>query len=263
MSDFFSLFSHSFIAVILLSIAVATIGSIMLLNRYSYTAASIAHGSYGGIGLALYFGVPMLLGTTLFALALALVLAAITYGNKERNDLLIGLIWAVGMSVGIIAVDASGGYGSDLMSFLFGDILMVPKSDLVYMALVDLLLIGFVALFYNHLLAIAYEEDFAKLRGINVKALHYATLLLIALTVVMSIRSVGLILVIALFSIPPFIAERFTHSLKAMIPLSGVLSFIFSLAGLLISYSFDISATASIILVSAAAFLISMIRKRE
>ena len=263
MFEFFELFSNSIVAIILLSFAIGIIGSLMLINRYSYLAASIAHGSYGGIGIALYFGFSLLLGTTLFALVLAFFVAFITYHYPHRKDMLIGIVWAVGMSIGIVFVDLTPGYNVDLLSFLFGDILMVPKEDLVYMGVVDIVLLISATLFYNHFLAISYDRDFALLRGVNVKFLHFFLLILIALTVVMSIRSVGLILIIAMFSIPPFIAEKFTNSLKSMMILSAIIALIFSLVGLYFSYIFNISATASIIITLAIIFIISLFRKER
>ena len=259
MFETLTLYQNSIIAVALLSIGVAIAGSLMMINRYGYIAASIAHGSYGGIGLALYFGATLLLGTTLFAVFLAVLLSFITYKNSQRKDVLIGTIWAVGMSIGIIFVDLTPGYNVDLMSFLFGNILLVPKEDLLFMLFVDILLLLSALFFYNVFMAIAYDKDFAYLRGVNVKFFHTFLLILMALTVVMSIRSVGLILVIALFSIPPFIAEKFTNSFKAMMILSGILSLIFCYMGLYISYIFNISATASIILISALAMAASLI----
>ncbi len=249
-------FSNSLIASALLSVAIAIVGSLMLINRYNYLAAAIAHGSYGGIGMAIYFGLPVLFGTTFFALLLALLLAYITL-RESRHDILIGLLWAVGMSVGIIFVDLTPGYHTDLLAYLFGDILMVPKEDLWFMGAVDVILLCFTALLYNHLLAIAYDREFATLRGLRVGLLHTLTLLMIALTIVMSIRSIGLILVIALFSVPPYIAEKFTRSFLSMMILSGFIALTLFLAGLWVSYRFDISASASIILCAAALFLIT------
>lgn len=263
MFEMIELFSNSIVAIALLSIAISIAGSLMLINRYGYLTASIAHGSYGGIGIALYFGFSILFGATIFALILALIVAYITYYFPHRKDLLIGVVWAVGMSIGIIFVNLTPGYNVDLLSFLFGDILMVPTEDLFYMGVVDVILIFSISLFYNHFLAIAYDKDFAKIRGINVKALHFLLLLLLALTVVMSIRSVGLILIIALFSIPPFIAEKFTNSFRSMMVLSGFISLIFSLIGLYISYIFNISATASIILTLSVIFLISFLKVKK
>ena len=250
----FELMQTPILASLLLSVAIGIIGSFMLINRSQFIAAAIAHGSYGGIGIAIYFGFSLLLSTTLFAIALALLLAYITYHDRYRSDTLIGVIWAVGMSLGIIFIDLTPGYHPNMMSFLFGDILMVPQEDIYFMAGIDLLLIISVILLYPRFLAISYDMNFALLNGLNVKSIYAYLLVLMALTIVMSIRSVGLILVIALFSIPPFIAEKFTSHFTHMMIFSGILGFVFALIGLYISYQFDISATAAIILSAAVAF---------
>jgi len=242
------------LAALLLSVAIGVIGSFMLINRSQFIAAAIAHGSYGGIGIAIFFGWSLLFTTTLFALFLALILAYITYKDPYRSDTLIGVIWAAGMSIGIIFIDLTPGYHPNMMSFLFGDILMVPASDIYFMVAVDLLLLLSVTLLFPRLLAISYDMNFAQLNGLNVKAIYAYLLVMTALTIVMSIRSVGLILVIALFSIPPFIAEKFCNDFRVMMVVSGLLGFLFSLAGLYLSYQFDISATAAIILIAATAF---------
>ncbi len=129
------------LSALLLSVAIGIIGSFMLINRSQFIAAAIAHGSYGGIGIAIYFGFSLLATTTVFALGLALLLAYITYHDPHRSDTLIGVLWAVGMSIGIIFVDLTPGYHPDMMSFLFGDILMVPMENIYFMVSVDLLLI--------------------------------------------------------------------------------------------------------------------------
>lgn len=258
----FDLLLHPLLASLLLSVAIGIIGTMMLVNHSHYIAASIAHGSYGGIGIAIYFGLSMLLCTTVFSLFLALLLAYITYNHKERSDTLIGVIWAVGMSVGIIMIDLTPGYHADLMSFLFGDILMVPQSDLIFMSVVDIGLLIMIGLLYHRFLAIFYDREFAELIGLRVKTIHTLLLIAMALTVVMSIRSVGLILVIALFSIPPFIAEKFTHKLYQTMVLASILAFIFCIGGLYLSYTFDISASPAIIMIAAVAFFGVFISKK-
>jgi zinc transport system permease protein len=259
----FELLQNPIIASFLLSISIGIIGSLMLVNRSHYIAASIAHGSYGGIGIAIYFGFSILLGTTLFALILALILAKITYEYKDRSDTLIGIIWAVGMSVGIIFTDLAPGYQADLMSFLFGDILMVPDSDLFFMGAVDVLLIISIIFLYHRFLTIFYDREFAELIGLRVKLLHTYLLILMALTVVMSIRSVGLILVIALFTIPPFIAERVTKNLYSMMIVASILAFIFCIVGLFASYHLNISTTPAIILSASIVFFGVIFLKKE
>jgi zinc transport system permease protein len=258
MSEFFSLFSLSIYASILLAIAIAIAGSIMLITRSSYIAASIAHGSYGGVGLALFLGTPLLPTTLAFAIALALILAWITLKNPARKDLLIGTIWAVGMSLGILFIDLTPGYNTDLLAYLFGNILLVSQEDLWFLLITDLVLVVAAAIFYNHILAVAYDTDFARVRGIKVGLIHTLTILLLALAVIASIRAVGLILVIALFSIPPFIAEKLAKNVVQMIAISAFLALLFLAAGLAASYYFNVSATAATILAAAFGFILSL-----
>ncbi len=262
MRKVFDLMQNAFLASFFISVAVGIIGSFILVNRFGFLAASIAHGSYAGIGLGVYFGISILFCASLSAVFLALLLSAVSFYYKHRSDTLIGVIWAVGMSVGIIFTDLADGYGADLMSYLFGNILMVPESDLYFMCAVDVVLAVAVSFLYNHLLAISYDSDFALLRGIRVKLLYTLLLVFIALTVVMSVRAIGLILVIALFTIPPFIAEKFTKNFVSMMALSFVLSFLFCVSGLYISYYFDISATPAIIICASLVFFLSFFVKK-
>ncbi len=255
------LFLNPLIASFLLSIAIGVIGTLMMLNRSHYIAAAIAHGSYGGVGLALYLGLPFLLTTTLFALFLALILSFIIIKYEHRNDTIIGVVWAVGMSVGIILSDLSPGYHGNLMSFLFGDILMIPKSDLIFMGVVDIALLFMIFFLYHRFLILFYDKEFATLLGLRIKSLNAILLMMMALSVVMSVRSVGLILVIALFSIPPFIAEKFTKKLYWTMALSAILAFIFCVIGLFLSYHFNISATPAIIIVAAVTFFASLLKR--
>ena len=260
MAEAISLFSNALYASLFLSIAIAIIGPLMLINRSSYLAASIAHGSYGGVGIAIYLGISILFGATVFALALAGLLAFMTHKQSKNLDVSIGVLWALGMSIGIIFIDLTPGYHSNLLAYLFGNILLVPRSDLYYMVVVDTVLILFILRYYHHLLALAYDKEFALARGIRIGFLHTLLLILMALTIVMSIRSIGLILVIALFSIPPFVAERFSKNFVQTILFSGLLSFIIMVVGLFIAYYLDISATASIILVASVIFFLSLLK---
>ena len=143
---------------------------------------------------------------------------------------MVGVIWAVGMAAGVILMDLTPGYHVDLMSYLFGSILAVPASDLWQMGAIAILVIAVVTWYYNDFLVISYDDEFARLRNVPVTFLYYLLLGMIALTVVMIIRVVGLILVIALLTIPPFIAEKFTSSLRSMMMMSTALSCAFTLA---------------------------------
>lgn len=261
MIDIITLIPNSFYASFLISVAVAIIGSLIVINKSSFIAGSIAHGSFGGIGLALYFALPILLMTSFFALFLALILSYITLKIPHRSDIIIAVVWAVGMSIGILFSELTPGYNAGLISYLFGSILTISNEDIYMMIGVDVALIIFISILYHQILLISYDKDFAKVRGLNVGLLHTLLLVLVSLTIVMSVRAIGLILIIAMFTIPPFIAEKFTKNFKSMMMLSGVLSAIFMISGIFISFYYDISATATIILVSTVFFFISLFKK--
>ncbi len=250
---------NALIAGVLLSIITGIIGALVVVNRLVFLSGGIAHSSYGGIGLAIYFGFSIALGSAIFALASALLVAFLSLKNRERTDTIIGVIWAVGMAVGVVLVDLTPGYSGDLMSYLFGSILAVSKNDLYFMAVLAVVVILFVHIFYREILAISYDSHYASLRGINSNLFYTSILILSALAIVVSIKVVGLILVIALMTIPTFIAEKVAKSLYSMMILSALFSTIFTLIGLSISYLYDISSGASIILVSATFLILFLV----
>jgi zinc transport system permease protein len=242
---------------LLVSIACGIMGALVVVNRIVFISGGIAHAAYGGIGLAIYTGISPLLGATLFSLLIALLMGLFTFGNREGSDTVIGVMWAAGMGLGIILVDLTPGYHPDLMSYLFGSILAVSKLDLCFMALLDGLIVLIVVLFYKELLGFSYDDTFSATRGVPVRFLHFLLLILIALSVVMLIRIVGLILVIALLTIPASIAGHYTCSLKKMMQLGCSLGAVFILLGLWLSYRFNMTSGATIVLVACGAFLCS------
>jgi zinc transport system permease protein len=248
---------------LLVSLVCGVIGTLVVVNRIVFLAGGIAHAAYGGIGLAFFMGWPYLAGTVGFSLLSAGVMAAVTLKAKHRADAMVGIVWAVGMAVGVILLDLTPGYNADLMSYLFGSILAAPASDLWQMGLMAILVIAVVAYYYHDFLAMSYDDEFARLRGVPVTFLYCLLLGMIAVTVVMIIRVVGLILVIALLTIPPFIAEKFTGSLRAMMAVSSVLSGLFTLIGLWLSYLLNLTSGATIILVAAAGFIIASLWERR
>lgn len=252
----FEFMRHALIAGLLTSIACGLIGSLVVVNRIVFISGGIAHAAYGGIGLAFFFGLPPLFGATLFALLASMAIGGITMSDRHRSDTFIGVLWAVGMAVGIIMIDFTPGYNVDLMSYLFGSILAVTRFDLALMVILDGIILLTVLYFYKELLALSYDAEFAASRGIHVQALYFVLLGLVALTVVMTIRVVGLILVIALLTIPTFLAEKYAGSLSKMMVIAFVLSAFFTFTGLWISYTFNITSGAAIIAVAATAFLI-------
>jgi len=254
----FEFMRNALLAGLLTSIACGVIGTFVVVNRIVFLSGGIAHAAYGGIGLAFFFGLPFLVGTLGFALLVAMVMAVVTLKARHRSDTIIGVLWAIGMALGVILLDLAPGYNVDLMSFLFGSILAVPTSDLWLMLVLNILIILTVVYFYNDFLALSYDEDFAKVRGVRVEFLYFILLAMIALSVVMIIRIVGLILVIALLTIPPYVAEKHSGSLRAMMLLSFLLSCSFTMVGLWISYSFNLTSGATIIMVAGVCFFISL-----
>jgi len=244
---------------LLASIICGVMGTLVVVNRIVFLAGGIAHAAYGGIGLSFYLGWPYMVGTIGFSLTAAMVMAAVSVQAKHRADTIIGVIWAVGMSMGIILLDLTPGYNVDLMSYLFGSILTVPGSDLMQMLLVGVVILAVVFYFYNDFLAMSYDEEFARIRGVPVKPLYFLLIGMLAVATVMIIQVVGLILVIALLTIPPFIAEKFSKSLFEMIVWSSVLSIFFTVTGLWLSYTFNLTSGATIILVAGAGFCVSII----
>jgi len=258
----FEFMRNALLAGLLASIVCGMIGTLIVVNRIVFLAGGIAHAAYGGIGIAFFFGLPHMVGTIGFSLIIAMLMAVITIKARHRADTIIGVLWAVGMALGVILIDLTPGYNVDLMSYLFGSILSVPDSDLILMAAICVLVFLIVFYYYHDLLAISYDEEFARLRGVPVKFLYFLLIGMTALSIVMIIRVVGLILVIALLTIPPFIAEKFSKSLFQMMGVSTVLCAIFSVTGLWLSYALNVTSGASIIMVAAAGFFMSFIIER-
>lgn len=247
----FEFMQHALLAGILVSFASGIIGSLIVVNRMVFLAGGIAHTSYGGIGMAVYFGFPIFLGASLFAVGSALLIAMLTLKKRHRMDTFIGLIWAVGMAIGVILVDLTEGYNVDLMSYLFGSILAVSSQDLYFMGALLVLILFVITFWYRDILAVSYDSEYAGLRQVNVKFFYTLILVLSALTVVIAIKVVGLILVIAMLTIPVYIAEKLSSSLFSMMFLSGAVSTLFTLIGLWFSYTYNLTSGASIIIISA------------
>lgn len=251
-------FQHALMASILVSIACGIVGVFVVINRMVFLSGGIAHGAYGGVGIAFFLGLEPLLGGGVFAVLLAFLIGAITLKNRQNTDAIIGAIWALGMAIGIIFTDLTPGYNVDLMSYLFGGILAVSKTDIYAMASVALLITFTTLLLYRKFQALSFDSEFASLRGIKVDILYFLLLTLVALCIVVSVRAVGLILVIALLTIPPFIAQIFSKHLHFMIILSTIIAILFCVSGLFISYFLNVSSGACIILLASISFFLAI-----
>ena len=248
---------NALLAGLLASVACGIIGTYVVVKQIVFISGGIAHTSFGGIGLGYFAGISPILGALFFTVASALGMGLITRKTKLAEDTVIGILWSMGMAIGIIFIGLAPGYAPDLFSYLFGNILTVPRSDLILMAVLDIVIIITVIALYKEFLALSFDEEFGTVIGVPIEALYLLLLSMIALTVVLLIRVVGIILVIALLTIPAAMARQYTHNLKKMMLLSVLFGAIFTFCGLWISYELDMASGATIILVSGIMFLIS------
>ncbi|HPF49934.1 MAG TPA: metal ABC transporter permease [Draconibacterium sp.] len=252
MDTFFELFTYDFfqkavLAAVFASISCGIIGGYIVSRRIVFISGGITHASFGGIGLAFLLGFNPLLGAVLFAVGAALGIQFFTKVAEIREDSSIAIWWSLGMALGIIFVFMTPGYTPNLMSYLFGNILTVTNSELWWMFMLNIVIIAFFILFFRKILYIAFDEEFARTAGLPVSLFNYLTITLIALTVVLNIRVVGIILILSLLTIPQASANLFTKDFRKLLILSSVFAFIGTLLGLFISYFLDIPSGAAII----------------
>ncbi len=247
---------------LLASIGCGVVGTFVVVKRITFMAGGIAHSVLGGMGVALYFGLDPFAGALLAAILSALLIGSVRLVWKTQEDTMIGALWAIGMAIGVLFIAKTPGYTSDLMSFLFGNILLVPTRELWLMAGLDLVLVATIALFYRQFLAITFDEELARLRGVPVAFFYLLLLCLVAVTVVLLIQVVGLILVIALLTLPAAIAGHYVYSLSAMMLIATVLGGLFTSLGLAISFGPDLPAGPTMILLAGGVYVLSALFSR-
>jgi zinc transport system permease protein len=245
------------IAGLLTSIGCGVMGSYVVVKRIAFIAGSIAHSVLGGMGIALYMGADPLIGALIAAIIAALLIGGIRLYWKQQEDTLIGALWAIGMAIGVIFIAKTPGYQSDLTSYLFGNILLVPHSSLWFMAGLDVVLLAIVWAYHRQLLAVVFDEEHARLRGIPASFFYLLLLVMVALTVVLLIQVVGLILVLALITLPAAMAGHYVNSLHRMMWLATLIGMLMSFIGLAVSYPTDLPTGPVIVLVTGLAYVLS------
>ncbi|BCA80629.1 metal ABC transporter permease [Desulfuromonas sp. AOP6] len=248
---------NALIGGLLASIACGIVGSFVVVKRIGYIAGGIAHAVLGGMGIAYYFGYSPIGGAIVAALLSAGIIGWINLHWKQQEDTIISALWSVGMATGVLFIARTPGYNVDLMSYLFGNILMIPRQDLYLIFILDLAIALIILLFYKQFLAVAFDEEFARLRGVRVDLFYLLLLALVSLTVVILIQVVGLIMVIALLTLPAAIAGHFVHSLAKMMVLATLFGAFFTTGGLFISYQPDLPAGATTVLLAGLGYLLS------
>jgi zinc transport system permease protein len=248
---------HALLAAVLVSIACGIVGTFVVVRRLVFISGGISHAAFGGIGLGYWLGIDPLLALIPFSLLAALGMGLISRTTRISDDTAIGILWAMGMALGILFIHLTPGYAPDLMSYLFGNILTVPTRDLMVMLALDSVIVAVVFALYRELVAISFDEEFSLVVGVPTRILGLLLLCLVALSVVVLIRVVGVILVIALLTLPATIGRQFTYDLKKMMVLASLIGMVLTGAGLWLSYLLDLASGATIILVMGAAFLLS------
>jgi zinc transport system permease protein len=254
-------FNYAIISAILASITCGIIGSYIVARRMVFISGGITHASFGGIGIAYFLGINPILGAAVFSILSALGIEWVSMKSNIREDSAIGILWSFGMAIGIIFITLTPGYAPNLMSYLFGSILTVSTTDLFSIGILALVMILIFSLFYHVLLFIAFDEEYARSHKLPVDAIKYLMISLIAITIVLNIRLVGIILVISFLTIPQSTANIFTHKFSSIIFLSILFSIVGSIGGLLISYLYNIPSGATIIFVFVLLFVVSKLTK--
>lgn len=243
----YDFFIHAFWASLFAAISCGIVGTYIVSRRIVFVSGGITHASFGGIGIGYFLGWNPLLGAAIFAILSGLGIQLFTEKAKVREDSSIAIWWSLGMAIGIIFVYLTPGYAPNLMSYLFGSVLTVSVTELWLMGALSIILILFFVLFYRLILYVAFDEEFAKTTGLPVSVINYLLISLIAITIVLNIRVVGIILILSLLTLPQATANLFTKDFKRMLPLSVLFAFIGSFVGLLFSFFVDIPSGASII----------------
>ncbi len=259
---------YAFFAGLLSSIPFGIIGTWVTIKRISYLAGAIAHSVLAGIGISLYLSVKYnltwlhpLMGALAAAIIAALIIGYISIKAKEREDTVIGAIWATGMSLGLLFIAKTPGYISP-MTYLFGNILIISKADIIMLSILDVVVIIMGFIFYHQFQAISFDEEFARIRGIKTNLFYFILLLMTAITVVLMTTIIGIVMVIALLTIPAAIAGFFAKKIWLIMIISITITAILTSSGLMVSYLTNLPAGSTIILISGLVYLLSVIVKK-
>lgn len=247
---------NAFLAAIFASISCGLIGTYIVAKRLVFISGGITHASFGGIGIGYYLGIDPIIGAVVFGVLSALGVEFFTKRADMREDSAIAMLWALGMAIGIIFVYLTPGYAPNLLSYLFGNILIVSYSDLLIMLLLTVAICLFFIFSSKMILFVSFDEEFARTNNAPVKTFNIVLMSLVALTIVFNIKVVGIILIMSLLTIPQAIANMFTKTFVSMMLLSVVFAFIGSTSGLLLSYKLDIPSGAAIIFTLVLLFLV-------
>ncbi len=264
----YSFLQYALLAGVLSSISCGIIGSYVTVRRITYIAGAIAHCTLGGMGAARFlqkeYSIPItpLQGAVAAAILAALLITWVKHYANQREDTVLSAIWSIGMAIGLFFISQTGGYNEDLMSYLFGDILMVSRQDLILIGMLDMVIIAVVLLFYNKLIGVCFDEEFARISGVNVDFFEFLLLIMIALTVVLLVQVVGIVMVVAMLTLPAAAAGHLVKRLWQMMAIAVFLCLVSTTGGLALSYQPDFPAGASIVILTGIIYFVVVAVKR-
>ncbi len=253
----YTFMQRAFMASVLIGTVTAIVGVYVVLRGLAFIGAGIAHASFGGVALGFLLGVNPILSAVVFCVATAWGIAWTSEKAELREDTAIGIFFAATMALGILFIGLMGEYNVDLFGYLFGSVLSVTREDLWISGALGLGVLALVVVFFKELLFITFDPEAAQVSGISVRRLYMLLLTVVALTVVLSLRVVGIILVSALLIIPAASAYQLTENFRTMMGLAVLIGNVSAIGGLMLSYQLDTASGATMVLTATAIFFFS------
>lgn len=241
--------ANALLACILSGVTCGVVGSYVVARRMVFLSGGITHASFGGLGIALYAGVNPILGALGFAALSSLGIEFASRRGRIREDSAIGIIWAVGMAVGAVFMSLRPGYATDLTSYLFGNILLVDMVDILWLALLSLFVVAGAILGLRKIMYVTFDESYALSQGIRAEVVAYLMAVVVAATIVLSIKVMGIILLLSLFTMPTVIANAFTKDYRRIALYSALIAVVGNVVGFVFSYEYDLPTGSCIIFI--------------
>ena len=256
----YTFFQNALLGVLFVSLASAIIGTYVVSRRMVFITGGITHACFGGLGLGFYLGISPIAVAGVFAVASALGVEWATYRRTLREDSAISVIWSAGMALGILFVFLTPGYVPELQSFLFGNILTITATDLVVYATFLAVLLMVMAFLFRPICTCAFDADFARTIGMPVRLINGVMTVLVSICIVLTLKLIGIMMLMSLFALPQMTAELFTSRLRPMMFTAAVVSVAGSVAGLFAAYYSDIPASATIVLTLIACDVVARMK---
>ncbi len=259
----YSFFVNAVIGVSIISVAAAIIGTYIITRRLVAISGGITHACFGGLGLGYFLGINPVISAAIFAVGSALGVEWLSTRVRVREDSAIAVVWALGMAIGVLFVFLTPGYVPELNSFLFGNILTITRADIAVFGIYTVLLIAFFAIWHRQIIAVAFDRDFARVAGLPVTLISIAMTVFIAVGIVLTIRLVGVMLLMSMLSLPMMTAETRFRRFRPMMLASVAISLVASIGGLWLSTFVDVPCSALIVLLMSAIYILALLFRRK